>query len=81
MSETKLRPKARLLPYPVIAAASKGNADAIATVLKHYEGYITALSTRRLFDEYGNPVVCVDDDIRRRLEAKLITKVLEFNTD
>ena len=81
MNKPKLRNEARLLPYHVIAAATQGDVDAIATVLKHYEGYIIALSTRRLFDEYGNPVLCVDDDIRRRLEAKLITKVLEFNAD
>ena len=53
--------------------------DAINTVLKHYEGYIAALSMRTFYDEGGNPHLCVDDVLRRRLETKLITKILTFN--
>ncbi|MDY4444196.1 MAG: helix-turn-helix domain-containing protein [Butyricicoccus sp.] len=48
------------------------------TVLKHYEGYITALATRCLYDENGVQHLCVDDDKRKRLEIKLITKILDF---
>ena len=40
-----------LLPFPVIAAASHGDVDAINAVLKHYEGYICALSIKQLYDE------------------------------
>ena len=47
-------------------------------VLKHYEGYIAALATRKLYDECGNPHYCVDETLRRRLETKLITKILAF---
>ena len=35
-----------LLPFHIIEAASAGDTEAIQVVLKHYEGYITALSTR-----------------------------------
>ncbi|HIW59816.1 MAG TPA: helix-turn-helix domain-containing protein [Candidatus Anaerobutyricum avicola] len=59
-------------------AASKGDIEAIDKVLKHYEGYIAVLSTRKLYDEYGNTHYCVDESLRRRLETKLITKVLNF---
>ena len=68
----------KLLPFPVIEAASNGDADAINQVLKHYEGYITTLSTRTLYDEYGNPHICVDEGIRRRLQTKLITAIISF---
>lgn len=68
-----------LLSYPVIVLASSGDVDAINTVLKHYEGYIAVLSTRQLYDERGNPHLCVDEVLRRRLETKLITKILTFN--
>lgn len=68
-----------LLSYPVIVLASSGDVDAINTVLKHYEGYIAALSIRQLYDESGNPHFCVDEVLRRRLETKLITKILTFN--
>ncbi len=67
-----------LLPFHVIKAASEGNIEAINKVLKHYEGYIAALSTRRLYDEYGQTHYCVDETLRRRLEMKLITKILDF---
>jgi len=67
-----------LLPFPVIRMAADGNIDAINAVLKHYEGYIAALSTKRLYDENGNPHLCVDEELRRRLETKLITKILAF---
>lgn len=67
-----------LLPFPVIAAAVDGNADAINAVLKHYAGYIAALSMRRLYDESGTPVLCIDEEMRRRLETKLITRILTF---
>ena len=33
--------------------------DAINAVLKHYEGYIAALSMRTFYDESGNPHLCV----------------------
>ena len=67
-----------LLPFQIIKAASEGDIAAINTVLKHYEGYIIRLSTRKLYDEDGQLHYCVDETLRRRLETKLITKVLEF---
>jgi hypothetical protein len=70
----------RLLPFPVIESAASGNIGAINKVLKHYEGYIIALSTRKLFDEYGKPHFHVDAEMRRTLETKLILKILQFDT-
>jgi hypothetical protein len=70
--------ESRLLPYPVIVAATQGNIDAIHAVLKHYEGYIATLATRQLYDENGCPHLCVDEELRHRLETKLITKMLTF---
>ena len=71
-------PRYKLLPFATIQAATQGDPDAIAAVLHHYEGYIAKLSTRRLFDEYGNTYLCVDEALRRRLEIKLITGILAF---
>jgi hypothetical protein len=68
------------IPYPVIVLAAGGDVDAINAVLKHYEGYITVLSTKQFFDEDGNPHLCVDEGLRRRLETKLITAILNFDT-
>lgn len=67
-----------LLPYPVIAAAVSGNVDAINVVVKHFEGFIARLSTRTMYDEVGNPHLYVDEELRRRLETKLIAKIPTF---
>ncbi|MDE5597980.1 MAG: helix-turn-helix domain-containing protein [Lachnospiraceae bacterium] len=74
--KTDTKKKKALLPYSVIVAAVSGNVDAINKVLKHYEGYIATLSTRTLYDEAGTPYLCVDEELRCRLETKIITKVL-----
>ncbi len=69
-----------LLPFAVIEAAASGDVGAINKVLKHYEGYIIALSTKRLFDEDGNAHYFVDEEMRRTLETKLIVKIMQFDT-
>jgi len=71
--------KKNLLPYPVVVLAAGGDVDAINAVLKHYEGYIAVLATKQLYDERGNPYLCVDEGLRRRLETKLITGILAFD--
>jgi len=68
-----------LLTFPVIVAATSGHVDAINTVLKHYEGYIIALSARPLYDKNTCPHFCVDEELQRTLETKLITKILTFD--
>lgn len=71
--------KNKLLPYAVIRAAAQGDPEAIAAVLRHYEGYIAKLSQRRLRDEAGNRYLCVDETLRQRLEIKLIAGILTFD--
>lgn len=75
----KKQKKNNLLPMEVIVAATEGNVEAVNTVLKHYEGYIKRLSTRKMYDEFGKPHYCVDETLRRRLETRLIIKVLNFD--
>ena len=79
MNRTKTDGNTRLLPFHIIESAAGGDVDAINEVLKRYEGYITALSTIRLYDEYGNPHTAVDNEIRRTLETKLIVKIMQFD--
>ena len=78
MNHKSAKSKSGLLPFPVIAAAMNGNVDAIHTVLKHYEGYIAALSMRKLYDENGCSHWCVDEEMRHRLEIRLIIRILRF---
>jgi hypothetical protein len=79
-TDTQEDTEGRLLPFRTIEAATKGDVSAINKVLKHFEGYITALSLRRLFDEDGSVHVVVDNEIRRELETKLIVKIAQFDT-
>ena len=67
-----------LLPYPLIAAARTGDPEAISAVLRHYEGQMAALSTRKLRDERGNTYYGIDRDIYDRLRSRLIRAILEF---
>ena len=68
-----------LLPYPVIAAAVGGDPDAVNQVIRHYSGYIAALSMRTSYGPDGVPRTQVDEDLRRRLETKLIISILNFD--
>ena len=72
------RKSKNLLPYSVIVSAVSGNVDAINAVLEHFAGFIVALSTRTMYDEQGTPHVYVDEELRRRLETKLIAKIPTF---
>ena len=67
-----------LLPLSVIEQAANGDVEAILSVLKHYEGYIKSLATRKLYDEYGNTHLYVDEGLKRRVETKLITAIIAF---
>jgi hypothetical protein len=62
----------------MIEAATKGDVTAINAILRHYSGYITSLSVRPMWDEFGCVHMVVDPEIQRRLETKLITRVLKF---
>lgn len=73
------RVKNVLVPYPIIVAAVRGEPDAVNKVIQHYSRYITACSTRVSYDTYGKPRFCVDEELRRRLETKLIVSILEFD--
>ena len=70
-----------LLPFPVILAATKGDPDAMKIVMQHYQSYIAHLSMKKIRDESGNTYYGVDEDLRERLQAKLMRAVLSFKTD
>ena len=70
--------RSALLPYPVIAAAVSGDPDAVNQVVRHYSGYIATLSTRTSYDAQGVLRTQVDEDLRQRLETKLIVAILKF---
>ena len=60
----------------VIDAACAGNAEAVERVLQHYDGYINKLCTRTLYDGSGQPHICIDEYMKRRLQIKLIHSIV-----
>jgi hypothetical protein len=79
MASNQTKSVSSLLPYTIIEAAASGDVDAINAVIIHYERYLSALATRTLYDENGNPHLCIDEAMKRRLETKLITRILSFD--
>ncbi len=65
-----------LIPYETILAAKSGDAEAMEKILNHYAPYIIACSKRTMYDEYGNKYEVVDDEIRQRIEAKLMYGII-----
>lgn len=70
-------PVNQLLPFKTIEAATRGDLDALAAVLKHFEGYIAAKSTRIFYDEFGRSYRCVDPELRQRIENKLTARIIQ----
>lgn len=70
-----------LLPYPVVLAATKGDPDAMRIVVQHYQSYIAHLSMRKIRSERGNTYYGIDEDLRERLQSKLMRAVLSFKAD
>ncbi len=64
------------IPVPVILAAVNGDEDALDSVVAHYQNYIRALATRPLKDKYVNTYLYVDEDMRLRLETKLVHRIV-----
>jgi len=69
------------IPYATIISAIAGDVTAMNYILKHFEGYMLKLSQRTLFDVKGNSYMCVDPEIKRRLETKLMLSVLKFEVN
>jgi hypothetical protein len=80
MNKRKNYKRKNLLTFEIIEAAARGEITAINKVLKHYEGYIIALSTKQIFDERGKPYMVIDTETRRFLETTLIVKIMQFDT-
>ena len=74
-----VRKSENLLPFPVISAAANGDTTAMCAILKHYEGYIAKLCTRTLKDDAVNTYSYLDEEMRNRLQVRLITRTLAFH--
>ena len=69
----------KLIPYGVIVAAKSGDSEAMSQILRHYEPYIIRCSRRTFYDEYGNRYQVVDEEIKNRIQAKLMYQIIYLN--
>ena len=69
----------RLLPFNIIQKATSGDEEALRTVLTNYDGYIRTLTTRMSIGVDGCKHYAVDEEIRGRLQGKLMKAVMHFD--
>lgn len=65
-----------LISYQTILAAKAGDSEAMSAILRHYSHYIAYYSRRTFYDKYGNRYELVDEDIKQRIEAKLMYQII-----
>ena len=70
--------KPPMIPFPVIVRAADSDIEAVNQIVRHYSGFIASRSMRPMKDEYGNTHMVVDETLRRRMETRLIAKILSF---
>ena len=71
--------KRREMPeFETIQAAIKGDAEAINHILSYFQPFINSECKRKYEDEFGRINYVPDEYMKRRLETKLITKILNF---
>lgn len=68
----------KYIPFAVIVAATNGDEAAIQEILKFYDGYISKLSLRQLYDEYGNVYMVVDSELKGRIQAAVMDMIANF---
>lgn len=61
---------------PIILLAISGDEYALRRIVEHYQRYIRMLATRPIKDAYGNECSIVDEQIRLRLENKLMYSIV-----
>ena len=71
--------KHREMPeFEIIQAAIEGDAEAINQILSFFQPFSNSECKREYKDEFGRIHYAADEYMKRRLETKLITKILDF---
>lgn len=72
------RKKKDQIAFEVIEAAIGGDAVAINQIIDYFQPYINSRCRRKFIDESGRIRYGIDEYMKRRMETKLITKILGF---
>lgn len=66
------------LNYDLICRAVNSDPKALTDILQYYDTYINALATYESFDENGNTYKALDEDMKARLQFKLIEAIKKW---
>lgn len=75
MKEKKYR---EMPEFETIQSAIEGDAEAINQILSYFQLFIKSECKREYRDEFGRIHYVADEYMKRRMETKLITKILDF---
>lgn len=64
--------------FEIIEAAINGDADSINQIVSYFQSFIESKCRRKFKDEFGRIHYEIDEYMKRRMETKLITKILDF---
>ena len=65
------------ISYQTIVAAKAGDSLAMTMILRHYSNYINYYSRRTYIDKFGNRYEIVNEEIKQRVEAKLMYQIID----
>ena len=74
-----MRKEQNIIPLEVIKIATSGDQVAMTYILEHFDNYLNRLARKTFFDGMGRRCTYVDQDIKQRLEIKLMLSVLKFD--
>lgn len=66
------------ISFAVIVAAANGDEAAIQEILNFYDAYISKLSLRKLYDEFGNVYMVVDSELKGRIQVAVMDMIANF---
>jgi hypothetical protein len=66
------------LNYDLICKAVKGDPEALDAILQYYDTYINALVAYESIDENGKIHIALDEDMKARLQSKLIKAIKKW---
>ena len=66
------------VPFSVIEAAKKGDAEAVEFICHHFEGYIITRSLKHYSDQFGNEKSFLDDELRYYAETAMLSAIFSF---
>ena len=68
----------RRVPFSIIEAAKKCDAEAVDFIRRHFEGYIASRCLMYYTDEHGNPRSYVDADLHYQAETAMLSAIFTF---